>query len=339
MSSMLKILNQLDELNVQQRPYSDHYALKFDENTRIHYSALLLMALLQEGSISGQQQRMLDLWLPAIGLSGRQVELCELAARLAENNLAQAIKYIQHDQPLAKALLLDMMVFSRVEKPLSDITVKVLEALAGFFKLAERDVADIVYFAAFILGLDVSVLSQPDAELDLSCYSVYDEFLFNLRSNREKRLFEWVTKNDIKDIPLYSNSLSSVTKLLFKTRYFPVPEEIDLLTNLKSFSIYLERGEVFDENSFENIRYIKNLNELTVYTYYLANNDRENFISLPNEIVNLVNLKKIVVIYDADSDYYCSCCFKYISEELKRFIKYKNIELMASDKILEMFKD
>ena len=62
----MNILRQIDNLRIFEQPYNGHYAADKDEVTRSHYVALLLMVLLSEGAISEQQQRMLDLWLPAI---------------------------------------------------------------------------------------------------------------------------------------------------------------------------------------------------------------------------------------------------------------------------------
>ena len=57
----MNILRQIDNLRIFEQPYHDHYAADKDEVTRSHYVALLLMVLLSEGTISKQQQRMLDL--------------------------------------------------------------------------------------------------------------------------------------------------------------------------------------------------------------------------------------------------------------------------------------
>lgn len=93
----MNILRQIDNLRIFEQPYHDHYAADKDEVTRSHYVALLLMVLLSEGTISKQQQRMLDFWLPSIGLADRQAELCELAGRLAKDQLGDAIKLLKQD--------------------------------------------------------------------------------------------------------------------------------------------------------------------------------------------------------------------------------------------------
>lgn len=317
MIALQNILSQLDELNLQQQPYSDHYALKYDENTRMHFSALFMMALLQEGAITEQPQRMLESWLPAIGLAGRQVELCEMAARLAKSGLAEAIKLVQKDEQLANALLLDMMIFSRVAKPLSDSTIQLLEALAGFFKLTERSVADIVYFAAFILGLNVDQLQRPDVDLSLDAYSVYAEFLYDLPTLREKRLFAWVRENDLQSaIPCYSNQLTEVYKLQLEKHHFPLPAEIALLKNLDDI-IISTFGIDLDHNSLPGLKHVKSATKLQLTTFF----DRD-FRTLPDEIMSLDLLTEIQLGWIS---------FDYMSDTIKSFVKNKNINIVTNN--------
>lgn len=338
MIALQDVLNQLDELSLQQQPYSDHYALKYDENTRMHYSALFLMALLQEGAIAEQQQRMLESWLPAINLAGRQVELCEMAARLAKSGLAEAIKLVQKDEQLANALLLDMMIFSRVAKPLSDSTIQLLEALAGFFKLTERNVADIVYFAAFILGLNVDKLERPNADLSLDAYSVYAEFLYELPTSREKRLFAWVEENNLHHyIFCYHNRLLEVSKITLEERHFPLPAEIDLLENLTHIHVVLARN-TFNNTSLPGLKHVKNIKTLQLDTskFYESNNNL--FCTLPDEILCLNQLSELR-LWDGTSEspsrIYVN--LDYISDEMKSFIKNNDIRIVTPNAPIKNF--
>lgn len=338
MIALQNILSQLDELNLQQQPYSDHYALKYDENTRMHFSALFMMALLQEGAITEQPQRMLESWLPAIGLAGRQVELCEMAARLAKSGLAEAIKLVQKDEQLANALLLDMMIFSRVAKPLSDSTIQLLEALAGFFKLTERSVADIVYFAAFILGLNVDQLQRPDVDLSLDAYSVYAEFLYDLPTLREKRLFAWVREKNLSNaIPPYSHSLAGISQLKLNSSHFPLPEEMDLLVNVKNIFISLSQ-RLFDENSLHTLKFLKRTEMLHINTASFTVNGQNLFRTLPNDILHLNQLSEIRIGDGEDnSPTRIDVTFDYISDEMKSFIKNNNIRIVTPSVTIKNF--
>lgn len=173
------VLEQLDSLRLLDKPYKSHYAVSKDEVTRCHYSALLLMVLLSEGAITEQQQRMLDLWLPSINLVGRQAELCDLAGHLAKDKLGEATRLLQKDPRLIRSLLLDAIIFSRLDKPLTDTTTFLLEALASFFELKERVLNDIVYLAALILGLPTDVLTKPQlSRVFLSPYNVWSDYIY-----------------------------------------------------------------------------------------------------------------------------------------------------------------
>ncbi|WP_421200669.1 biotin/lipoyl-containing protein [Aeromonas enteropelogenes] len=148
--------------------------------TRCHYSALLLMVLLSEGAISEQQQRMLALWLPSINLVGRQAELCDLAVHLAKDKLGEAMRLLQQDPRLISSLLLDTMIFSRLDKPLTHTTVLLLESFASFFELNERVLNDIVYLAALILGLPTDVLTKPKlSRVFLYPYKVWSDYIYD----------------------------------------------------------------------------------------------------------------------------------------------------------------
>jgi len=347
MTAILTILKQFDALKLQQQPYAQHYAHGLGESNRLYYGALFFMALFQQGAITTDQQRMLDLWLPSLGLDGRQVELCEMAVSLEKDGLADALEDFQTDARLRHALLLDIMVFSRVAGPLNDNCIRLLEALAGFFALTESTVADIVYISASVLGLDVQNIDSPDPALDLTPYSVYEEFLYDYRPNREKRLFAWVTEKGITDkIPCYCNRLNDVTWLLLEPRYFPLPAEIDLLTNLKSVIIDLSGlySRIESGNGW-GLKHIKNVTALSVSfnsSYYSA----EILDTLPDEICEFSKLKTLrigCIVYDHSGEVYDVIPdrnnFKYINDKVKDFIKKNKVELVIPEQnMLALFK-
>lgn len=324
MNSLSKILNQIDELSIQQQPYSDHYALKFDKNTRINYCGLFLMALLQEGAITEHQQRMLDLWLPAIGMAGRQVEFCELAARLSEDSLTEALTLIQQDEQLASALLLDIMVFARVAGPLSDNIVKLLEALAGFFQLDESKISNIVYFTAFIFGIDTKKLAQPSYNLSLEAFCVYGNFLYNHRPHKEKRLFEWVNKIGLTSTlhDVLFRELTDITELYLPENCFPLPNEIDLLENIDKLSIRIDSTHCDNNSLLYGLRTFKQVATLDVYFAISTN----KIIVIPDEIYEFHNLKALNVCR------YAGIKFKDPDHKFKNFIEKNGIELSISNK-------
>lgn len=152
-----------------------------DEVIRCHYAALLLMVLMDKGAISELQQLMLDRWLPAIGLAGRQAELCILAGRLAQDQLSDAIKQLKQgeDGRLVSSLLLDSILFTRLDKPLAEETIRMLGILAGCAEIDEQKISCLVCLAIDTLGLPTDLLKGSLGKINLSSYQ------FNLGSGFE----------------------------------------------------------------------------------------------------------------------------------------------------------
>ncbi|MBW3805376.1 hypothetical protein GL273_06000 [Aeromonas jandaei] len=337
--SVQSIYEQLNTLRVCEKPYSDHYAAGLDETTHSHYSALLLMVLLSRDAISEQQQRMLDLWLPSIGLSGQQAMLLELAVSLAKNRLGDAIQLLKQDPLLFKALLLDIMIFSRINNPLDKQTISLLEVLVSYLELADSELGDIVYLAVFILGLSVDSLSEPSCDMDLTPYQVWSEFLYHYRPNAAKRLFAWADENGIpsSNLPRSLNALSRVKKLSnldYKredsiVRWSSIPEEIYLLENIELLTIDSHRLTDISPS----IGKLKNIKYLTLLSL--------NVTSLPKELTELRSLQRIKIEVFSPTFYYLMGPVNkltFVPRELVQFIKLNGIELDVSPSIELLFK-
>lgn len=333
------VLEQLDALRLLDRPYKSHYAVSKDEVTRCHYTALLLMVLLSEGAISEQQQWMLDLWLPAIGLTGQQTRLCELAERLAKDKLGDAIELIKQDPSLIRGVLLDIMIFSRINKPLDKQVTSLLEMLSSYLGLTDNELGDIVYLAVFILGLSVDSLGEPSCDMDLAPYQVWSEFLYHYRPNAAKRLFAWADENGIpsSNLPRSLNALSRVKKLSnldYKredsiVRWSSIPEETYLLENIELLTIDSHRLTDIPPS----IGKLKNLKYLTLLSL--------NVTSLPKELTELRSLQKIKIEVFSPTFYYLMGPVNkltFVPRELVQFIKLNGIELDVSPSIELLFK-
>lgn len=137
-----------------------------------HYAVLLLMVLLDQGSISELQQQMLDYWLPALGLAGRQAALCIEAGQIAQDQLSDAIKQLKQDKDgrLVSSLLLDSILFTRLGKPLAEKNIRMLGMLAGCFEIDEQKAGRIVCLAILALGLPTDQLKDLQCNINLSLY-------------------------------------------------------------------------------------------------------------------------------------------------------------------------
>lgn len=345
---MQSIYEQLNTLWICEKPYRDHYAAGLDETTRSNYAALLLMVLLGRSAISEPQQRMLDLWLPAIGLSGQQAHLCELAESLAKDKLGDAIELIKQGPSLIRGLLLDIMIFARVDKPLDKQTISLLELLAGYFDLKDRELGDIVHLAVFILGLPTDSLIEPPYDMALSPYKVWMEFLYDYRPNAAKRLFAWADKQGIpsSNLPRNLNALRSVKKLSnldYKrddatVEWESIPEELYLLENLESLTIDSRRLMEVPPS----IGRLKSLKCLTLLSL--------NVSSLPKELTELRALQKIKIhvvgAYVVGNYTYAirgmsvahANKLTNVPREVVQFIKSNGIDLDVSSSIELLFK-
>ena len=337
--NVITALHQLDKLRILEQPYKDHYAVDKDEVTRSHYVALLLMVLLREGAISEQQQRLLDLWLPAIGLAGQQTRLCELAERLAKDKLGDALGLIKQDPLLIRGWLLDIMIFARINKPLDKQVTSLLEMFVSYLGLTDGELGDIVYLAVFILGLSVDSLGEPSCDMDLTPYQVWSEFLYHYRPNAAKRLFAWADKNGIpsSNLPRNLNALSRLKKLNNDgdetgdcvILWSSIPEEIYLLESLELLTIDSHRLTDIPPC----IGKLKNLKYLTLLSL--------NVTSLPKELTELRSLQKIKIEVFSHN-FYCLMGpvnkLTFVPRELVQFIKLNGIELDVSPSIELLFK-
>lgn len=335
----MNILRQIDNLRIFEQPYNGHYAADKDEVTRSHYVALLLMVLLREGAISEQQQRLLDLWLPAIGLASQQTRLCELAERLAKDKLGDALGLIKQDPLLIRGWLLDIMIFARINKPLDKQVTSLLEMFVSYLGLTDGELGDIVYLAVFILGLSVDSLGEPSCDMDLTPYQVWSEFLYHYRPNAAKRLFAWADENGIpsSNLPRNLNALSRLKKLNNDgdetgdcvILWSSIPEEIYLLESLELLTIDSHRLTDIPPC----IGKLKNLKYLTLLSL--------NVTSLPKELTELRSLQKIKIEVFSPN-FYCLMGpvnkLTFVPRELVQFIKLNGIELDVSPSIELLFK-
>ncbi len=235
----LAILQQLDRLRLKENPYSAHTLAEEDENSRRQYCTLLFMVILSHSPISEDQQRMLQLWLPAIGMEGRQAELCQLATRLGEEGLEEALNAVRETAGQI-CFLLDCLVFCRVNGPLTTSQTAMLEALAAMLTISQDEMENVVYIACLILGLPVGEKKASDLLLGINEIRVWREFLGDYIEMLFVGLQFWVNENWLSgEIP--SNKLSDLLKITYLDLYSnswknitQFPLGFSLLENLES---------------------------------------------------------------------------------------------------------
>ncbi len=313
--STLSILQQLDRQRLKENPYPSHSLLDEDENTRRQYCALLFMALLSHSPISEQQQRMLQLWLPAIGMLGKQAEFCQMAIKLGQDGLAEAINAVR-DAGGNYCFMLDCLVFSRVNGPLSQQQVTLFETLGQMLAIGQAQMTTIVYITCEVLSITDDKQSQPELKIGVNDIAVWREFLDEYVEKLRAELVKWSSENSISigSAPYQIKQLELITQIeayYGKHLLKPFPAGLSLLKNLvclKFDSQYI--------TSFPDISTLpKNICELVIGV-----NGRIS--ELPVSLCQLKKLKKLYI-----SDTYLS----NISEKILIFIKQNNIENTISE--------
>jgi len=314
--SSLAILQQLDRLRLKENPYSAHTLAEENENTRRHYCALLFMVMLSHSPISADQQRMLELWLPAMGMTGRQAELCQLATRLGEEGLEEALNAIR-DCGGQVCFLLDCLVFCRVNGPLTTSQTTLLEALAAMLDISQQEMENLVYIACLILGLPVAEKKASGLLLGLNEIRVWREFLADYIELLFLGLKSWVSENylynlittehvsslsKIEELDIYSNDWKRVT---------PFPTGFSLLENLH----YLR----FDST---NIKDFPAVSSLPGKLSFLQVGSYGEISHIPDAICRLNKLKSLKI-----PEYYLSG----ISEKVYQYLRKNNVEHSIPD--------
>ncbi|MCL6350401.1 hypothetical protein [Pectobacterium polaris] len=315
----LTILNQLDRLRLKENPYSMHSLSEEDEITRRHYCSLLFMVLLSHGPICANQQRMLQLWLPTIGMEGRQAELCQLAMKLEQDGLEEVINALR-DVGGNDSFMLDCLIFTRVKEPLTQQQIVLLENLAFFLDIDQPQMETIVYAACLVLGLPVGEKKASELTLGIHCMSVWREFLDDYIELLFLGLREWAENNDLESkIPWDKNRLGNTSELnIYSYGYSydweyitPFPAGLSLLENLETLNFNSYKITIFPHASILP----KNIREINIGDYGGVN-------TIPSSISQLKKLKKLQI----QSSY-----LKNIPEKVLLFLQKNNIEHNIND--------
>lgn len=312
----LAILQHLDRLRLKENPYSSHTLAEEDENSRRHYCALLFMVMLSHSPISEDQQRMLQLWLPAIGMEGRQAELCQLATRLGEEGLDEALNAVRESAGQI-CFLLDCLVFCRINGPLTTSQTALLEALAAMLTISQDEMENVVYIACLILGLPVGEKKASELLLGINEIRVWREFLADYIELLFVGLQSWVNENYLSYI-LPSEKISDLLKFneldLYSTdwkRVTPFPIGFSLLENLQTL--------VFDSY---NITHFPAGNTLPASLTSIRIGSYGGIKHIPDAICRLKELKNL----NMDESH-----LHGISERVYQFLRENNVEHRIPD--------
>ena len=306
----LAILQQLDRLRLKENPYSSHTLAEEDENSRRHYCALLFMVMLSHSPISEDQQRMLQLWLPAIGMIGKQAELCQMAVKLGQDGLAEAINAVR-DAGGHYCFMLDCLVFSRVNGPLTQQQVTLFEALGQMLSIGQAQMTTIVYITCEVLGITDDKQPQPELKIGVNDLAVWREFLDKYVEKLRAELVKWSTDNSVTvgSAPYQIKQLELTTKIetyYGRSSMRPFPAGLSLLVNLGRLTFDSQYLTSFPDSSV-----------LPKNVYDLLIGGTGRFSEIPDSICQLKKLKRLNIT---------ATYLKNISEKVYVFLKENNVE-------------
>ncbi|MEG1209729.1 MAG: hypothetical protein RSE29_01235 [Leclercia sp.] len=308
--STLAILQQLDRQRLKETPYSPHSLMEADENTRRQYCALLFMALMSHSPISEQQHRMLQLWLPAIGMIGKQAEFCQMAVKLGQDGLAEAINAVR-DAGGHYCFLLDCLVFSRVNGPLTQQQVTLFEALGQMLAIGQAQMTTIVYITCEVLGITDNKQSQPELKIGVNDISVWREFLDEYIEKLRAELVKWSTENSVTvgPAPFQIKQLELTTQIetyYGRSSLRPFPAGLSLLLNLGRLTFDSQYITSFPDSSVLS----RNVHDLLI-------GGTGRLSEIPDSICQLKKLKRLNIT---------ATYLKNISEKVYVFLKENNVE-------------
>ncbi len=166
--NLQRLLREVDSLKAEQFPLPSHYVARFDEHTRESYATLLAAMLLAGGEVSANASRLFTLLLTSLGLGSIQAWLFEQANQLDQNQLKQFLR-IAETEKLGPCFVLDALILSRLDTPISDAQSLLLSELVMLLQVPEKELPVLSYFASKVLGLPFQNELSEDGLVAVYC--------------------------------------------------------------------------------------------------------------------------------------------------------------------------
>jgi hypothetical protein len=150
--NLQRLLQATDALKPELYPLPRHYVAQFDEHTRESYATLLAAMLLAGGDVSANASRLFAMLLNSLELGPIQAWLFEQANQLNQQQLKQFLQLALAEK-LAASFVLDALILSRLDSPITDGQSQLLSELVALLKLPEQELPVLSFFASKVLGL------------------------------------------------------------------------------------------------------------------------------------------------------------------------------------------
>lgn len=174
-------INSLDNLIEKRQPAFRIHILadKLNSSEKENYLKFHAEFLLQNGSISAEQRRLYEFWLPSLNKEQTISDILEQALHYSEEDISAFISLIEQHEIL-DIFLLDILVFSQLSGKLSAEQKSILNRILNVLNAEQELVDDVISFSRMILennliGKDI----KSETTLNLILNNVWHEFYLN----------------------------------------------------------------------------------------------------------------------------------------------------------------
>ncbi|MGI3477181.1 hypothetical protein ACRU1U_20075, partial [Providencia stuartii] len=181
MSNYETWINSLDNLIEKRQPAFRIHVLadKLNSSEKESYLKFHAAFLLLNGSISAEQRRLYEFWLPSLNQEQTISDILEQALHYSEEDISAFISLIeQHD--ILDIFLLDILVFSQLSGKLSDEQKTILNKILNVLNAEQELVDDVISFSRMILENNlIDKNNKSETILNLLLNNVWHEFYLN----------------------------------------------------------------------------------------------------------------------------------------------------------------
>lgn len=174
-------INSLDNLIEKRQPAFRIHILadKLNSSEKENYLKFHAAFLLLKGSISAEQRRLYEFWLPSLNQEQTVSNILEQALHYSEEDISAFISLIEQHEIL-DIFLLDILVFSQLSGKLSDEQKSILNKILNVLNAEQELVDDVISFSRMILENNlIDKNNKSETTLNLFLNNVWHEFYLN----------------------------------------------------------------------------------------------------------------------------------------------------------------
>ncbi|WP_430247812.1 hypothetical protein ACIH2S_17505 [Providencia sp. PAZ2] len=181
MSNYKTWINSLDNLIEKRQPAFRIHVLadKLNSSEKESYLKFHAAFLLLNGSISAEQKRLYEFWLPSLNQEQAISDILEQALHYSEEDISVFINLIEQHKIL-DIFLLDILVFSQLSGKLSAEQKSILNRILNVLNAEQELVDDVISFSRMILENNlIDKNNKSETILNLLLNNVWHEFYLN----------------------------------------------------------------------------------------------------------------------------------------------------------------